>query len=396
MLAAIAGVAASAIAFAASTGLGVFWPLAWLAPVPVLVLAFCRPRRSAALLAFLAYFLGNLSLLRLFRTGGLIIFAGPPSIAFAIAVLAARAAIGRMPPWQAALVFPSVFTAYEFLYSSISLNGTYWSVGYSQTDVLPLLQIVSLTGLWGVIFLMTFLPSAMAVAWHRRTAWVLTPALGSLLVALGFGAVRLWRAPDSVSVRAGVFAADQVVPVADGSDVTPTVRLARAYAAGIARMASERAEIVVMPEKLVGMSPEDTEAVTRVFSDASRAARVTAIVGLSRMGATQRHNVAVVFGPGGEMVAEYKSTIWCPSLKVTSRAATHRVSSPGRARNGAWPSARTWIFPAGRVSMGGEACASWRCRRWTSSATAACTPGWLSPGASRTVLRSPALLDKAS
>ena len=36
----VAGVAISAFAFDISTGFGTFWPAAWIAPIPVLLLAF--------------------------------------------------------------------------------------------------------------------------------------------------------------------------------------------------------------------------------------------------------------------------------------------------------------------------------------------------------------------
>jgi hypothetical protein len=50
----IAVVAVSAIVFLVSTGVGFVWPLAWLAPIPVLVLAVHRSWRVAAVVAFTA------------------------------------------------------------------------------------------------------------------------------------------------------------------------------------------------------------------------------------------------------------------------------------------------------------------------------------------------------
>ena len=302
-------IAASAGALFLSTGLGTIWPLAWLAPIPVLLLAFRRSGRLSAMVAFAAYFLGSFTILRLFRAGGLIIFAGPPSIAFALAVLAARSSVRRLPPWLAVFAFPSVFTAYEFLYSTISANGTYWSLGYSQTDFLPLLQIVSVTGLWGVIFLLTLVPSAIAVAWHRRdsrAASAVVPALLMLLLAVGYGGARMWRAPDQVSVRTGVTAADEA---------GQTLDMARAYAARIRQLGADGAEVVVLPEKLAGVTPDDADAVTRIFSEAARSARVTAIVGISRS-ATPSHNVAMVFTPGGDEVAAYEKHHLVPLIET--------------------------------------------------------------------------------
>jgi hypothetical protein len=45
-------VALSACAYYVSIGLGEFWPAAWIAPIPVLLVAFRSSWRTAALAAF--------------------------------------------------------------------------------------------------------------------------------------------------------------------------------------------------------------------------------------------------------------------------------------------------------------------------------------------------------
>lgn len=59
-------VALSACAYYVSIGLGEFWPAAWIAPIPVLLVAFRSSWRTAALAAFAAYFLGSLNLFAFF------------------------------------------------------------------------------------------------------------------------------------------------------------------------------------------------------------------------------------------------------------------------------------------------------------------------------------------
>ena len=205
-------VAVSAIAFLVSTGVGVVWPLAWLAPIPVLALAVHRSWRAAALVAFTASLLGDLTLARIYGPGAVLIFGIPPAMAFAAATLAARAATRRMAAWLAVFAFPTVLTSYEFLFSLISPNGTFWSLGYPQTSFLPLLQIVSLAGLWGVVFVLTLVPSAAALVLSRRSLSPLIPALGILLLVLGYGTWRLLHAPESPIVRAGLAATDKAFP----------------------------------------------------------------------------------------------------------------------------------------------------------------------------------------
>jgi hypothetical protein len=67
-------VAVSAMAFLVSTGVGVVWPLAWLAPIPVLVLSVHRSWRAAAVVAFTASLLGDLTLARTYGPGAVLIF----------------------------------------------------------------------------------------------------------------------------------------------------------------------------------------------------------------------------------------------------------------------------------------------------------------------------------
>jgi len=126
-----------------------------------------------------------------------LIFGIPPAIALAAATVAARAAARRMAAWLAIFAFPTVLTSFEFLFSLISPNGTFWSLGYSQTDFLPLLQVVSLTGLWGIVFVLTLVPSAVALALYRRSMSLVIPAFAILLMVLAHGTWRLRQAGSS-------------------------------------------------------------------------------------------------------------------------------------------------------------------------------------------------------
>lgn len=56
----VASVLTSALAYALSTGVVNLWPLAWMAPFPILWLALRVPGRQAAITAFVAYALGRI------------------------------------------------------------------------------------------------------------------------------------------------------------------------------------------------------------------------------------------------------------------------------------------------------------------------------------------------
>jgi len=310
-------VALSACAYYVSIGLGEFWPAAWIAPIPVLLAAFRSSWRRAALAAFAAYLLGSLNLftyLAMVMPVALLIAAlAATALVFAGAVLAARVAVRRLPGWAAALAFPSAWTSYEFLFSRVSPHGTALSLAYSQTDVLPLLQIASVTGIWGVIFVVTLVPSAIAVAWSRRAVTVLAPALAIVCVVLGYGVVRLQTTPPQPVVRVGLAATDQGIDAAFETDnPAEALAVARAYANRVAHLAAGAAQVVVLPEKFVGVTPADADAIQQVFSEAARAARVTVIAGFNRFTLHPRRNVAMVFAPDGRAILEYEKRHMLP------------------------------------------------------------------------------------
>ena len=195
LVAAIMAVAISALAYYTSTGLGAFWPAAWLAPIPILMLAFRSSKTTAAFAALAACVCGGMNLpytswgmSRSILALMLLAFYGIP---FAVSVLSARFAMRRLPPRAAIFVFPAFWTAYEFLYSRAQPNGTMFNLAYSQVNVLPLTQIASITGMWGITFVITLIPSAVAIAWSRRAPSTVVLAGFMAILVTGYGCIRL-------------------------------------------------------------------------------------------------------------------------------------------------------------------------------------------------------------
>jgi apolipoprotein N-acyltransferase len=116
-------------------------------------------------------------------------------------VLVARwqGADGRYP-FAATLIFPSVMTAVEFLGVGGNPMGTFGATAYTQYGNLPLMQLVSLTGLWGLTFLIGWLAPVANWAWERNLRW---PEVrlgvfaygGVLALVLLYGSARLALAP---------------------------------------------------------------------------------------------------------------------------------------------------------------------------------------------------------
>jgi apolipoprotein N-acyltransferase len=104
--------------------------------------------------------------------------------------------------FAATLVLPAAWVTVEYLLHLILPLGTFFSVAYTQSINLPLLQIMSITGLWGVTFLVAWFSSVANYAWEGGFAIKQigrgTAIYGGVLLAVTFfGGLRLALFPPS-------------------------------------------------------------------------------------------------------------------------------------------------------------------------------------------------------
>ncbi len=104
------------------------------------------------------------------------------------------------------LVFPCALVAAQFVYSHGPM-GSWGSVAYTQTGNLALLQLLSVTGLWGLTFLIGWFAAAVNYAWVRRPkrprTWgplTLFAGVYTAVILLGAARLTLFR-PSSPTVR---------------------------------------------------------------------------------------------------------------------------------------------------------------------------------------------------
>ena len=85
------------------------------------------------------------------------------------------------------LVYPIAATALDFFSSNGSPFGTFGAGAYSQRDFLPVMQIASFTGLWGITFIMSWFASLVNYIWEngfKLNRLALTSAGLAVLVGL--------------------------------------------------------------------------------------------------------------------------------------------------------------------------------------------------------------------
>ena len=71
------------------------------------------------------------------------------------------------------LVFPVTWTAVGFLTARFNPFGTWGMLAYTQHGIGPLMQLASVTGIWGIDFLITWFAAVANWAWDLRFDWSL-------------------------------------------------------------------------------------------------------------------------------------------------------------------------------------------------------------------------------
>ncbi|MDE3155453.1 MAG: hypothetical protein KGN76_10150 [Acidobacteriota bacterium] len=314
MPSALAALVASAVLWFFSTGAHHHWLLAWFMYAPVLAVAYDTGARQAAAAAFATAILGSLTWVQLDHgllpaaTLGVFVFA--QAIVFTAVVMGARFIWRRQPLLVGLFGFPVLLTGAEYLTTLLSPHGTFGSIAYSQADLVTVVQLVSVTGLGGVTFLLGLTGSGMAAAWLRRgesreCAMALAVPAAVVAVVAAFGTLRLSAPADGPGIRVGLAAADGSTGVSDTTGADEAVAAAHAWAARVAQLGTDGAAMVVLPEKLVGVTPDDRAAVIQVFARAAVQAHVWLVAGVNEIGITPKRNVALVFAPDGQLAVTY-------------------------------------------------------------------------------------------
>lgn len=90
-----------------------------------------------------------------------------PSFILALPYLADRLMAHRLSGFLSTLIFPIAFITMRYAMSFRPGNGTYGSLAYTQYGILPLMQLVSITGIWGIAFLISWFASTINYCWKN-------------------------------------------------------------------------------------------------------------------------------------------------------------------------------------------------------------------------------------
>ncbi len=170
-----------------------FIPLAtWLAPVFLIRFARTQPARRGLALLLAINILASVFMWQGIIPGGLHLpVASGIGVVFWLPYLADRLLVRRLGGFVSTLVFPLLQVSLEYVLTIANPLGSWGSLAYTQQSLLPFLQLLSVTGMWGLSFLIAWLAPVANLAWeqgfalHRVRSGVLT--YGSILALVWVG-----------------------------------------------------------------------------------------------------------------------------------------------------------------------------------------------------------------
>ena len=242
---------------------------------------------------------------------------------YTVPFLLDRVLVSRLQGFAATLVFPFTRTAFEFLTLWPNPMGTYGSLAYSQFSNVYLTQVMSITGMWGVTFLVSWIASTVNWIWEEGVAWQrirrgVAIFASVMLIVLLYGMVRLTYfppQPGSVRIHAivetdytrydwetKIWPLSETDPEAFRAMMTPVYER---YLQATVREAQAGAQIVVWPEVAAEGFREDLEIVLMRAQDIARQEGIYLAVGLNVIGpnmGSEGENRLVIIDPSGEVV----------------------------------------------------------------------------------------------
>lgn len=333
-IAALLAIVLSSILIWFGNGLNPLWPLLWFAPLPVLWFALRSSWWGAAIVAAVSTLLGGLNMwhyLGAFSPFAWAIAFGVGALVFAGAVLLFRALLLRGAVWSAMLAFPATWVSYEYARNFITPHGTAGSFAYTQLNFLPFLQLASITGPWGMTFLLMLFPAALAIGLHfrrsepKKALRIVSAAVGAIVLVLIFGTVRLaLPPPPNNSVKVGLIASDLSNNVDVAAAGVQSERLFRDYAAEAEKLAARGAQVIVLPEKLGVIVDPDTKIADGIFQSLAERTKSTVVVGVVHIAKPLQYNEARVYMPGAA-VRSYDKRHMLPPFELKFKPGTTLV-----------------------------------------------------------------------
>jgi apolipoprotein N-acyltransferase len=321
-----------------SFGLHPVWWLAWVAPAPLLAAALRSTGRMAFVWSLLAGLIAASANLHYFST-----VMPLPATLLTVVLLALlwafvvgqarRVMTASASPW-AVLSYPLLWCALDTLLAHLHPDGNWPSLAYSQAGFAPALQIVSLLGVAGLVFVLSLVPAALAMAavrgW-RAARWPLGLASVLALACFGFGIARIPARTAPQGELVGIASIDDFIGLR-----VPTAKVERIwsqYERHVDTLAGQGARIVLLPEKITVLAPDAAAALRQRMAKLAARSKTWLTLGVGiDDGRTTNHQW--LFAPDGRLAADYVKHHLAPPERSYAAGSAFNVQAINGTRYG--------------------------------------------------------------
>ena len=255
--------------------------------------------------------------------------------------VADRLAHLRLPPVWTSLLLPLGMVSSEFLQRALKEGLSWYCTAYSQYGMPALLQIASVTGVWGIVFLIHWLAPVVNAVWENGLAARagLRPAafFAVILTVVWMGGeLRLMRAPIPNTVRVAGVVPPPSLDWLSNQDLQPPYwdRDALRAAADQYRDSSQKiqdrlfemtesearagAKIVAWSEMAAWVFAADEGALLARAKETAARAGIHVMIGIASLRPNEEktvENKAILLNPDGSVAWQYRKTHPVPGIE---------------------------------------------------------------------------------
>jgi apolipoprotein N-acyltransferase len=290
------------------------WEL-WIAPLPLLLIAFRVSGWKLFTCAFAGCLIGRINwipyLARVMPLAPAILISVLIALLYAAVMVGTRRIVLARNNFIAVFAYPVLITAAEFVSLSLSYDGSAGSLAYTQSNYLSIIQVASVTGIWGIVFVTALIPSTLAIAWHlsanpHQAQRTLLTGSFLVLAIIGFGWIRLSQTRAHDRLRVGLTVISESLHLFTSTPVLASEeKVARDYLGQIKPLALQGARLVLFPEKAINTTSLQKDSIITLFRAAAADSKTILAGGITLDKPQSRQNLVEFIFPDGT-VQEYK------------------------------------------------------------------------------------------